>query len=230
MRRTLDWYSAAYGQGMGCDCNYQMDKGSRPRRSVRCKAHRGRPPTEHRGINADAAEQGNDGEEEPVDIQMKILDEEDTGETAEDVARKQFVIFSRIGQSYNFTIIARDLLKYGPHLGSLECKYINGEVATGHSKECKIMVMVEMDKDENEHRIDEGKVSFNYHDEEKSDEGVTPEKARPKSNLFRRRSHPAPAATWQCEGPRADMMTCKIVEKSKRPKQAATAAFCCSAQ
>ena len=89
--------------------------------------------------------------------------------------------------------------------------------------------MVEMDKDENEHRIDEGEVSFNYHDEEKSDEGVTPEKARPKSNLFRRRSHPAPAATWQCEGPRGDMMTCKIVEKSKRPKQAATAAFCCLA-
>ena len=110
---------------------------------------------------------------------MEIYDEEDRGERV-----AQDVIFRRIGQSYNFTIRSRCVLKYGPHFGCLGCKYIAGEVASqsGHSKECKIRIMVEM---ENKHRarewyvakgIDEGEVSFKDHDEERASEGGTPGK------------------------------------------------------
>ena len=122
---------------------------------------------------------GRPEEEEPEEIQMEIYDEEDRGERVEDIAEKQDVICSRIGQSFNFTIQSRYVLKCGPHLGCLGCKYIAGEVASqsGHSRECKIRIMVEM---ENKHRarewyvakgIDEGAVSFKDHDEERASEG-----------------------------------------------------------
>ena len=61
-------------------------------------------------------------------IQMDIFDEEE-GERAEEVAKRD-VVFSRFGQSSNFTIKARHVLKYGPHPGSSGWKYISGEVAT----------------------------------------------------------------------------------------------------
>ena len=60
---------------------------------------------------------GDDVEKEPEEIQMEIPDGGDPGETVEDTAKKQEVMFSRIGQSYNFTIEARVALKYGTHLG-----------------------------------------------------------------------------------------------------------------
>ena len=62
-------------------------------------------------------------------IQMDIFDEEE-GERAEEVAKKREVVFSRFGQSSNFTIKARHVLKYGRHPGSSGWKYITGEVAT----------------------------------------------------------------------------------------------------
>ena len=61
---------------------------------------------------------------------MKICDEEDPKKTVEEIAKKQDVIVSRIGQWYNFTMKARDVLKYGPYFGCPGCKYITGEVAT----------------------------------------------------------------------------------------------------
>ena len=42
---------------------------------------------------------------------MEILDEEEPGEAAEEVAEKQDVTSSRVGRSYTFTIKARDVLK-----------------------------------------------------------------------------------------------------------------------
>ena len=96
-----------------------------------------------------------DDEEEPEDIQMDTFHEEEPGVTAEEVSKKQDVNFRRTGQSYNVTIEARDALECGPHLGCLECKYITGEVATqsSHSRECKIRIMVEMEKNENKCRL-----------------------------------------------------------------------------
>ena len=66
------------------------------------------------------------------------------------MADKQDVIFSRFGQSYNFTIKALGVLACGSHLGCLACKYITGEVAnqSGHGKERQIRIMVEMEEDE----------------------------------------------------------------------------------
>ena len=126
---------------------------------------------------------GRPEEEEPEEIQMEIYDEEDRGETVEDIAETQDVIFRRIGQSYKFTNQSRYVLKYGPQFGCLGCKYITGEVAShpGHGKECKIRIMVET---ENKHRahewyvakgIDDGEVSFKDHDEERASEGGTQE-------------------------------------------------------
>ena len=85
---------------------------------------------------------------------MEIYDEEDRGERVEDIAKTQDVIFRRIGHSYNFTIRSRCVLKCGPHFGCFGCKYITGEVASqsGHGKECKIRITVEM---ENKHRARE---------------------------------------------------------------------------
>ena len=60
---------------------------------------------------------------------MEIIDEEEPGETAEEVAKKQDVMISRMGQSYTFTIEARCVLEYGPHSGCPGCKYIILEVA-----------------------------------------------------------------------------------------------------
>ena len=49
-------------------------------------------------------------------IRARVTDEEDQrGETDEEITKKQDVIFSSIGQSCNLTIKARDVLKYGPH-------------------------------------------------------------------------------------------------------------------
>ena len=59
------------------------------------------------------------------------------GETVGRDCGEASVIFSRIGQSYNFTIKARFVLKYGPHLDYLGCKFVNGDAVTlsGHSNE-----------------------------------------------------------------------------------------------
>ena len=69
-----------------------------------------RPSTKHRGTNVrahitDEEDQGDDEEEEPEEIQTEIYDEEDPGETVQGTA-KEDVMFSRIGQSYNFTVKA----------------------------------------------------------------------------------------------------------------------------
>ena len=61
---------------------------------------------------------------------MDMFYEEEPGETAEEVGKRQGVIFSRIGRSYNSTIKARDVLSYGSHPGCPGCKYIIGESAT----------------------------------------------------------------------------------------------------
>ena len=108
-------------------------------------------------------------------------------------------MFSSIGHSCNLTIKARDVLKCGPHLDCPGCKYIIGEVATrsGHSKECEIRIMVEMEKDETKHRgrkwyvakgIDERKVSFKDYHEGRASEGNA-RKARVNRKPFRRRAH-----------------------------------------
>ena len=121
----------------------------------------------------------------------KCTTKKEPGETAEDIATNQDVIFSMLGRSYSFTIKARDVLKYGPHLGCPICKYITGEVATqyGHMKEGKIRILVEMEKDENNNRvrmryvarsIDEGEVRLKGDDEGKAGEGGTPEKQEPR--------------------------------------------------
>ena len=52
---------------------------------------------------------GEEGELE--EIQMARYDEEDPGETVEDVAKKQDATFSVIGQSCNFAIKARHVLQ-----------------------------------------------------------------------------------------------------------------------
>ena len=67
-------------------------------------------------------DQGNDEEEELEEIQMDTYDEEAPDETAEDAAKKHEFRISRIGQSYNFTIKAREVLKYERHPGCLGCK------------------------------------------------------------------------------------------------------------
>ena len=104
-----------------------------------------RTSNKHQGtrvrIHIPDEEQDNDEEEEPDEIQMDtFLAEEEPGGTADEVAKTQDVKFTRIGRSYNFTMKARDVLKYGPRPVCPGCKYVTGEVATqsGHSKECKI--------------------------------------------------------------------------------------------
>ena len=61
-------------------------------------------------------EEGDDEEEEPEEIQVEIYDEEDAGESVEDTAKKQDVLSTGIGQSYNLTSKSRDVLKYGPQV------------------------------------------------------------------------------------------------------------------
>ena len=74
---------------------------------------------------------------------------------------------------------------------------------SGHSKECKVRIVVEMEKDETKHRvrtlyaadgIDQGEVSSKDHDEGKAGKGGTPEKARAKSNQLRR-AHVRPSSS-----------------------------------
>ena len=136
-----------------------------------------RPSTKHKGTKirthiGDDDEQDDENEDEFEDIQMEIYDEEDPDDSVEQIAKKQNVIFSRVGQSYSFTIKARDVLKYDPHPGCPGCKFVMGEVTTqtGHSKECKARIMAEMEKDKvDKHRVrkwfvakgvDEEKISF----------------------------------------------------------------------
>ena len=137
VKRALDWDFAGCHQGNGCE---------------RCEAKaidemQGTPwrlSTKHRGTKirahvTDDENQGDEKEEEPAQIQMEIYHEEDPGETVDDIVKKQEIIFSRIGQSCNFTVKTRDVLEYRPHLGCQGCQYIGGEVATqsDHSKECR---------------------------------------------------------------------------------------------
>ena len=101
---------------------------------MQCKARHGdhQQNTRELGlghIKTDEEEQDNDGKDGPEEIQMDIFDEEED-ERAEEVAKKREVVFSTFGQSSNFTIKARHVLKYGPHPGSSGWKYITGEVAT----------------------------------------------------------------------------------------------------
>ena len=88
-----------------------MDTDVRPTRSTTCKVHHGNcqpsigePRSEQK---TDEEDQGDVEEEEPEEIRMEIYGEEDPGQTVEDIAQKQDVIFRRFGQSYNFTVKAR---------------------------------------------------------------------------------------------------------------------------
>ena len=65
----------------------------------------------------DEEDQGDNEEDGPEEIQMEIFDQEEPGETAEEVAKEQDVIFSRIEQSYTSNIKSRDVVKYEPHPG-----------------------------------------------------------------------------------------------------------------
>jgi hypothetical protein len=122
-----------------------------------------KPSTRHRGMKIRTNINDNDDEDEedeqddePEAVQLEVYDDEDPTETAEDIVKKQDVIMNRTGQSYSFTIKARDVLKYGPHPGCPGCKFVTGEVTTqsGHNKECKSRIMVEMEKDkEDKHRV-----------------------------------------------------------------------------
>ena len=133
-----------------------------------------RPSTEHRGTK----------------VRTQITDEEEQGndETAEDVAKKQDVTLTKIGQTNSVTMKARGVLKNEPHPGCLGCKYITGDVATQprHSKECKIRIMVEKTRTSNavasgmqQRASMKGEVSFKDHDEGTASEGGTPEKQEP---------------------------------------------------
>ena len=130
----------------------------------------------------DDEDQCKDEEEEPAAIQMDKYDGEDPCETVEDSANNPEFIFSRIGQSYNFTIKARDVLTYVSQPGCPGCMYMTGEVATqpSHNEDCNIRIMVESEKNENKHRarkwhvakgVDEEEVSFKDHDEGNTQRG-----------------------------------------------------------
>ena len=62
------------------------------------------------------------------------------------VVKKQDAMFSRIGQSYNFNIKPRDVLKYGPYFCCSGYKDTTDKVATqsGHNRECIVRIMVEI--------------------------------------------------------------------------------------
>ena len=150
-------------------------------------------------------------------------------------------MISRIGQSYTFTIKSRDVQKYGPRSGCPRCKYITGEVATpsGHSKECKIRIMVERAQDENKHcvrkwyvakGIDQREHSFKSH-EGKAGKGGTPEKNKGQEQPAQTCICLTPAAaTWQCEELRRDIVTNRVLKEPKGPRQAVTTATRCAAQ
>ena len=109
------------------------------------------------------------------------------------VVKKQDVMFSRIGQSYNFNIKPRDVLKYGPYFCCSGYKDTTDKVATqsGHNRECIIRIMVEMEKDDNiyvafasdiyQWRIEKKEVVFKDHDEGKAGKEGTPEKQEPRA-------------------------------------------------
>ena len=159
---------------------------------------------------------------------MEIYDEEDRGER-EDMRRSRTSYCSRIGQTYNFTIRSRCVLKYGPHFGCLGCKYIAGEVASqsGHGKECKIRITVEM---ENKHRAREWYVAKRNRRKERSASRIMMKKGQAKEERQESKSQEQPvkktcvcptpvaaAATWQCDDFRRYMMTHKVVQESKGP-------------
>ena len=97
-----------------------------------------RPSPKHRGIKirahmTDEQDQGDDEKEESGEIQMETL-RRSRGSRA--------ISLSRHGM-------------FCGHPGCLGCRHTTGEVATpsGHSKECKVRIMVEVEKDENKHRV-----------------------------------------------------------------------------
>ena len=123
-----------------------------------------KPSTKHRGyklrthIDEDDDEriEGGSDDDDEDEINMEVYQEDDSTETAEEVAKQQEVIFSRIGETYGFYIKARDIAKYGPTPGCPGCKHITGEVSTqcGHTKECKGIIMDAMEKDKDDtHRV-----------------------------------------------------------------------------
>ena len=109
-----------------------------------------------------------------------------------------------------------------------------------HSEKCKIRMMVEMENDENTHRvrkwsvekgIDEGEVSFKHHDEGKASNTRNARKNKSLKEPTQTCTCPTPAAaTRQCEELRRDTMTSKAVKKATGPRQAVTTATRCAAQ
>ena len=94
-------------------------------------------------------------------------------ESGEDIARKQNVILSRIGQSYNFTVKGTRCteVRPTPRLPGMQAHHslVNSRLSLATTKICKIWIMLEMEKDESKHRarkwyvardVDEGKRQF----------------------------------------------------------------------
>ena len=189
--------------------------------------------------------QGDDEEEEPEEIQMGKNDGEDPGETVEDTAMKQDVIFSRIGQSYTFTIKSRDVPKYGPHLRCQGCKYFAAEFATQFCLQQRVQ-----DQDHGrDGEMTRTSIAFasgvlqkesmkgrsvsmimmqeEHAKEERMESEIQEQPAQKTCTCW---TPVAAAATWQCEELRRDMMTNKVVQKSNGPRQAARTATWCVVQ
>jgi hypothetical protein len=92
---------------------------------------------------------GDDDDGDLEDIRLEAYDDEDPTETAEEAQKQQSIILSQVGQSYSFTVQARDILKYGPTANCPGCKFVTGEVTaqSGHNRECKTRIMDSMKKD-----------------------------------------------------------------------------------
>ena len=116
-----------------------------------------RPLQSEGGFLSFSAVRGSSTGDVPLSARSRVdtFDEEEPCEAAEGVVKKQDVISSTIGRSYNFTVRTRDVLKCGPHPGCWGCMYNTVELATrsGHSEVCKTRMMEEMEEDVNKHRV-----------------------------------------------------------------------------
>ena len=117
----------------------------------------------HRGIKirthlSEKEDEGDEDEEEEEldEVPEEVYDDEDPPEVVEEIAKQQEIIYSRFGHSYNFTIKARDVIKYGATEGCPGCRFVIGELSAqcGHSKECKARMMKAMEADrDDKHRV-----------------------------------------------------------------------------
>ena len=122
-----------------------------------------KPSTRHRGIKirthlSEKEDEGDEDEEgeELDEVPEEVYDDEDPPEVVEEIAKQQEIIYSRFGHSYNFTIKARDVIKYGATEGCPGCRFVIGELSAqcGHSKECKARMMKAMEADrDDKHRV-----------------------------------------------------------------------------